>query len=422
MDPLSPACSTSRPASANVRSGRSTSRCCTGSTSMRRRSIASIRQPARNTRDADAAVDRLLRAARTRRIHRRAARRHLVRRRARRARAQGRGRALRSRASPLQRRPLRPARAILGRKHERGARREQRARSIASTPIMTPHADGRRHDDLQRARVQSRRAHDVPRRHAGAHGPRVRLRRARRARCPTARVFAHFDGETDRPDGAAVDSEGCYWSAFYRGGKVVRLSPHGKRLAEYPVPAMCPTMCAFGGADLRTLYVTSARQQRDADELARLPQSGGIFAMRVDVAGLARAEVRRLTLESPTGAPTGHRCSSTPPPSSASTRRTASARRASGASFATTTGDMLEVACFGPGVFRLRVGPNTRPDYGLVLGRAQRCDVAQPAPGVWTFSGRRRALEIAGEPLSHPALPRRRAACSRRSPTSTSAA
>jgi sugar lactone lactonase YvrE len=45
-------------------------------------------------------------------------------------------------------------------------------------------------------------------------------------------------------------------------------------------------MCAFGGSDLKTLYVTSARQQRNAEELARLPQSGGIFAMRVDVPGL----------------------------------------------------------------------------------------------------------------------------------------
>ena len=100
------------------------------------------------------------------------------------------------------------------------------------------------------------------------------------------RVFARFEAETDRPDGAAVDSEGCYWIAFYRGGRVVRLSPAGKMLASFPLPAKCPTMCAFGGADLKTLYVTSARQQRDADELARLPQSGGIFAMRVDVPGL----------------------------------------------------------------------------------------------------------------------------------------
>jgi sugar lactone lactonase YvrE len=100
------------------------------------------------------------------------------------------------------------------------------------------------------------------------------------------RVLARFTEPGDRPDGAAVDSAGCYWSAQYRGGKLKRLAPDGRVLAEYPVPAMCPTMCAFGGPDLKTLYVTSARQQREADELARLPLSGGIFSMRVDVAGL----------------------------------------------------------------------------------------------------------------------------------------
>jgi sugar lactone lactonase YvrE len=99
-------------------------------------------------------------------------------------------------------------------------------------------------------------------------------------------TFAHFSGETDRPDGGAVDSAGNYWSAFYRGGKVVQLSPNGTLLAEFPVPAMCPTMCAFGGPDLKTLYVTTARQKREPDELARLPQSGGVFAMRVDVPGM----------------------------------------------------------------------------------------------------------------------------------------
>jgi sugar lactone lactonase YvrE len=100
------------------------------------------------------------------------------------------------------------------------------------------------------------------------------------------RVFARWTAEGDRPDGCTVDSAGCYWSAFYRGGKVVRIAPDGRTLAEFPVPAMCPTMCALGGPDLRTLYVTTARQQRDEEELARLPQSGGIFAMRVDVPGL----------------------------------------------------------------------------------------------------------------------------------------
>ncbi|HET9046662.1 MAG TPA: SMP-30/gluconolactonase/LRE family protein [Casimicrobiaceae bacterium] len=100
------------------------------------------------------------------------------------------------------------------------------------------------------------------------------------------RVFAQWDGDTDRPDGSAVDSAGNYWTAFYRGGKIVKLSPRGETLAEYPIPAKCPTMCAFGGADLRTLYVTSARQMREAAELARLPNSGGVFSMRVDTPGL----------------------------------------------------------------------------------------------------------------------------------------
>ena len=102
-----------------------------------------------------------------------------------------------------------------------------------------------------------------------------------------ARVFAQFTDPGDRPDGGAIDAEGCYWTALYSGGKVKRLAPNGRVLAEYPVPALCPTMCAFGGPDLKTLYVTSARQRRDADELARWPFSGGLFSMRVDVPGLS---------------------------------------------------------------------------------------------------------------------------------------
>ena len=105
----------------------------------------------------------------------------------------------------------------------------------------------------------------------------------------SGRTFAQWSGETERPDGGATDSAGNYWIAFYRGGKILQLAPDGKPIAEYAVPAMCPTMCAFGGPDLRTLYVTSARQGRDDEELARLPQSGSIFAMRVDVPGMPEA-------------------------------------------------------------------------------------------------------------------------------------
>ena len=144
------------------------------------------------------------------------------------------------------------------------------------------------HDDQQRPRVESRRPHDVSRGHADADDPRLRLRRRVGDAGEIPRVFARFTADGDRPDGAAVDSEGCYWTAFYNGAKVLRIAPDGQRAApNIAVPAMCPTMCAFGGPDLTTLYVTERTPARDADdELARLPQSGGLFAMTVDVPGL----------------------------------------------------------------------------------------------------------------------------------------
>jgi alpha-D-xyloside xylohydrolase len=73
---------------------------------------------------------------------------------------------------------------------------------------------------------------------------------------------------------------------------------------------------------------------------------------------------------------------------------------AAGAAFATSSGDVLDVECFGPGVFRLRVGPRTRPDYGLVVARAKACSVAQRAPGAWTFASDDATLEIGGSPLT----------------------
>ncbi len=90
-----------------------------------------------------------------------------------------------------------------------------------------------------------------------------------------------------RPDGAAVDAEGCYWSAQYEGGHLLRLSPSGQVLAEVRTPVPCPTMPCFGGPDLKTLFITTSRQGRSAQELAQYPGAGCVFAMRVEVAGLA---------------------------------------------------------------------------------------------------------------------------------------
>ena len=93
-------------------------------------------------------------------------------------------------------------------------------------------------------------------------------------------------GYGGRPDGTAVDAQGHYYVAMYEGGRLLKLSPAGQVLAEWAVPAPCPTMPCFGGADLKTLYLTTARQGRPADELQRWPLSGCVLAMRVDVPGL----------------------------------------------------------------------------------------------------------------------------------------
>lgn len=93
-------------------------------------------------------------------------------------------------------------------------------------------------------------------------------------------------GYGGRPDGAAVDSQGNYWAAMFEGRRVLKLSPAGEVLAEIETPVQCPTMVCFGGDDLQTLYLTTARHGRPAAELEAMPQSGCVFSTRVDVPGL----------------------------------------------------------------------------------------------------------------------------------------
>lgn len=109
------------------------------------------------------------------------------------------------------------------------------------------------------------------------------------------RAFARFaqrrpdeplDTYGGRPDGAAVDVEGHVWVAMFEGGRLLRLDPEGRIERELPLPVRCPTMPCFGGPDLKTLYITSARQKRPDDELARQPWAGHVLAVRVEVPGL----------------------------------------------------------------------------------------------------------------------------------------
>ncbi len=94
------------------------------------------------------------------------------------------------------------------------------------------------------------------------------------------------DLPVERPQGAAVDSKGNYWIAMLDGARLLCLNPQGKRLASIPTPALRPTGLSFGGRDLRTLFLTTARAGLEAAELTRHPDSGAVFALRVDTPGL----------------------------------------------------------------------------------------------------------------------------------------
>ncbi len=94
------------------------------------------------------------------------------------------------------------------------------------------------------------------------------------------------------PDGSTVDEEGFLWNAEFNAWRLVRYSPQGRidRVIELPVER--PTCCAFGGADLRTLYVTTASQHMSAGELAAQPLAGALLALDVGVRGLAEPRFR----------------------------------------------------------------------------------------------------------------------------------
>ncbi len=100
------------------------------------------------------------------------------------------------------------------------------------------------------------------------------------------RVFVEAPQGAGMPDGLAVDAEGFVWAAHWDGWSVARYDPDGRvdRVINLPVPR--PTSCAFGGPDMTTLYVTSARIRLSVQQLAEAPLSGSVFAIQTGVRGL----------------------------------------------------------------------------------------------------------------------------------------
>lgn len=89
-----------------------------------------------------------------------------------------------------------------------------------------------------------------------------------------------------RPDGAAVDADGFYYAAMYEGHRLAKIAPDGRCVAFIETPVQCPTMPCFGGEDLKTLFITTSAHGRSEAELKALPNSGCVFATRVDTPGL----------------------------------------------------------------------------------------------------------------------------------------
>ncbi|KAI0512884.1 hypothetical protein F5B22DRAFT_288136 [Xylaria bambusicola] len=97
------------------------------------------------------------------------------------------------------------------------------------------------------------------------------------------RLFAHLE-DGGMPDGLAVDSEGHIWAAANSQGKLVRISPQGEVVATCVVPGAKMTSCpAFGGKDMKTLFITSI----SADG-----STGNVYRARVDIPGIPRNEFK----------------------------------------------------------------------------------------------------------------------------------
>jgi len=89
------------------------------------------------------------------------------------------------------------------------------------------------------------------------------------------------------PDGSTMDAEGFLWTARVVGGAcLTRTAPDGSIDRVVELPCSWPTSCAFGGPDLATLFVTSARFTMTSEHLAANPQEGGLFALDAGVRGL----------------------------------------------------------------------------------------------------------------------------------------
>jgi L-arabinonolactonase len=99
------------------------------------------------------------------------------------------------------------------------------------------------------------------------------------------RPFADTLGTGCTPDGSALDANGFLWNAQWGGWRLVRYAPDGEINRVVLLPVEQPTSCAFGGEDLSTLYITTARKGLSREALERQPLAGSVLSFRADVPG-----------------------------------------------------------------------------------------------------------------------------------------
>ncbi len=97
------------------------------------------------------------------------------------------------------------------------------------------------------------------------------------ARVSRVREFFDLSAHPGFPDGSTIDAEGCLWNAEWGAALVRRYTPGGRVDRHVAVPVKNPSCVAFGGPDLDELYVTTARQMMTPQELAAMPQAGGVY-------------------------------------------------------------------------------------------------------------------------------------------------
>jgi xylono-1,5-lactonase len=100
------------------------------------------------------------------------------------------------------------------------------------------------------------------------------------------REFARIGDGDGHPDGPIVDTEGNIWQSLFGGWGINRFSPDGRKLSKLALPVANVTKAAFGGKDLRTLYITTAWKGLSSEDRAKQPLAGGLFRVRVEARGL----------------------------------------------------------------------------------------------------------------------------------------